>query len=98
MHGSISWAAAVAALAAAPAVAAHPEDGVLNAVYDAVAKAKAEGSAAGFAATFAPDVLLIDPRLPAALEGKDFHPRMAAMGERLRADGAQAAARYLVAR
>ena len=98
MRASFNWATAIATLAAAPAVAAHPEDNALNAVYDAVAQAKAEGSAQGFAGTFAADVLLIDPRMPAAMDGKEFHSRMGSMGERLRADGVTVEARYRVER
>ena len=86
------------ALIAAPAAAANPEDGAINAVYQRLASARAAGDVPGMAGAFAPGALLIDARPGPAISGAELSTRLRPMAERLRGENARVETAYRVER
>ena len=84
--------------AAAPAMAAHPEDGAINAVYQRLAASRAAGDVPGMASAFAPGALLVDSRPGPAISGAELAGRLHPMAERLRSDNARVETAYRLER
>jgi uncharacterized protein (TIGR02246 family) len=90
--------AVAAAVLAAPAAAANPEDAALNRVYAGLVAARAAGDVPGMASAFAPEALLIDQRPMPPIAGADLAERLRPMAARLAADGVRVDTAYRVER
>ncbi len=89
---------AIAFAISAPAIAAHPQDGAINAVYARLAAARAAHDVPGMAAAFGGEGLLIDQRPQPALSGAELAARLEPMAARLRADNVSLGTAYRVER
>lgn len=86
------------ACAAAPAAAANPEDGAINAVYQRLAAARAAGDVEGMASAFGSQGLLVDARPGPAIAGAELAGRLQPMANRLRTDNATIDTAYRIER
>lgn len=84
--------------AAAPALAANPEDGAINAVYQRLAAARAAGDIEGMASAFGRQGLLVDARPGPAIAGAELPGRLQPMAERLRRENASIDTAYRIER
>lgn len=83
---------------AAPATAANPDDGAINAVYQRLAAARAAGDVEGMASAFGSQALLVDARPGPAIAGAELAGRLQPMAERLRAENASIDTAYRIER